>query len=68
MGLDSEAWTLSLVIDFWRSAPATLTPGTLQEYDLMLKKCLGENINLRFDSEAWTHSLVCVCVYLVSIK
>ena len=55
---NSEAWTQSLVIDFWRSAPVTLTPGTLQEYDLVLRKCLGENINLVLDSEAWTQSLV----------
>ena len=39
--LDLEAWTQSLVIDFWRSAPSTLTLATLQEYDLVMKKCQG---------------------------
>ena len=37
---------------FWRSASFTLTLATLQEYDLVVKKCLEENINLRWDSES----------------
>ena len=58
-GLVSEAWTQSLVIDFWRSATFRLhTRATLQEYDLVMKKCQGENINIGLDSEAWTQSLV----------
>ena len=58
-GLDSEAWTQSLVIDFWRSATFRLhTRATLQEYDLVMKKCQKEKINFGFDSEAWTQSLV----------
>ena len=45
--------------DFWRrDAPVTHTPGTLQEDDLVLKKCIEENSNLGFYSEAWTLSLV----------
>ena len=58
-GSHLEAWTLSLVIDFWRrDAPVSQTPGTLQEDDLVLKKCIEENSNLGFYSEAWTLSLV----------
>ena len=54
-----EAWTRSLVIDFWRSATFRQhTRATLQEYDLVMKKCQGENIDLGLDSEAWTQSLV----------
>ena len=60
VNLDSEAWTQQLlVIDFLRrDAPVTHTPGTLQEDDLVLKKCIEENSNLGFYSEAWTLSLV----------
>ena len=58
-GLVSEAWTQSLVIDFWRSATFRLhTRATLQEYDLVMKKCQEENIDFGLDSEAWTESLL----------
>ena len=54
-----EAWTRSLVIDFWRSATFRQhTRATLQEYDLVMKKCQEENINFGLDSEAWTQSLL----------
>ena len=48
-GSHLEAWTLSLVIDFWRrDAPVSQTPGTLQEDDLVLKKCIQEtNISMK---------------------
>ena len=55
-----EAWTRSLVIDFWRSATfRQYTRATLQEHDLVMKKCQEENIiDIGLDSEAWTQSLV----------
>ena len=49
-GLDSEAWTQSLVIDFWRSATFRQhTRATLQEYDLVMKKCREENTKFKLD-------------------
>ena len=41
-----------------KKCPFTLTLVTLQEYDLVMKKCLDENINLGLDLAAWTQSLV----------
>ena len=59
LGLDLEAWTQSLVIDFWRSATFRQhTRATLQEYDLVMKKCQDENIDYNLNSEAWTQSLL----------
>ena len=53
-GLASEAWTQSLVIDFWRSGPFTHTLATLQEHDMVMKKSQDENINCKLDSEVCT--------------
>ena len=41
---------------FLRSAPTFRTLATLQEYDLVMKKCLEEIINIKLDQEAWTQS------------
>ena len=45
-----ETWTRSLVIDFWRSATFRQhTRATLQEYDLVMKKCQEENTKFKLD-------------------